>query len=87
MWRGATNPLWSGTRAKYTWTPNWTVNRLVPGEDVMWINVLEIIPTESQKGFEEYMVLSGLPGAVNDPIKMGFPANDIAVVADKELVA
>jgi glycine betaine/proline transport system substrate-binding protein len=71
----------------YTWTPNWTVNRLVPGEDVMWINVPEIIPTESQKGFEEYMVLSGLPGAVSDPIKMGFPANDIAVVANKEFLA
>jgi glycine betaine/proline transport system substrate-binding protein len=23
----------------YTWTPNWTVNQLVPGEDVVWIEV------------------------------------------------
>ncbi|MFW6284732.1 MAG: glycine betaine/L-proline ABC transporter substrate-binding protein ProX, partial [Desulfosalsimonas sp.] len=28
----------------YTWTPNWTVNKLKPGTDVMWIGVPEIIP-------------------------------------------
>jgi glycine betaine/proline transport system substrate-binding protein len=70
----------------YTWTPNWTVNRLAPGEDVMWINVPEINPTEGQKGFEKAMVLKGVAGAVSDPIKMGFPANDISVVANKEFL-
>jgi len=70
----------------YTWTPNWTVNRLAPGKDVMWINVPEINPTEGQKGFEKAMVLKGVAGAVSDPIKMGFPANDISVVANKEFL-
>lgn len=57
----------------YTWTPNWTVYKLKPGEDVMWINV----PDESA---EE---ASGIPGAVTDPIRMGFPPNDIQVCASK----
>jgi glycine betaine/proline transport system substrate-binding protein len=52
----------------------------------MWINVPEINPTEGQKGFEKAMVLKGVAGAVTDPIKMGFPANDISVVANKEFL-
>lgn len=70
----------------YTWTPNWTVNRFVPNKDVLWINVPEIIPNEGQKGFEDVMVQKGVSGAVTDPIKMGFPANDISVVANKEFL-
>jgi glycine betaine/proline transport system substrate-binding protein len=70
----------------YTWTPNWTINRLVPGKDVLWINVPAINPTEGQKGFEDAMVLKGVAGAVSDPTKMGFPANDISVVANKEFL-
>jgi glycine betaine/proline transport system substrate-binding protein len=70
----------------YTWTPNWTVNRLVPGEDVLWINVPEIKPTEGQKPFEKYMTVSDLPGAVTDPIKLGFVPNDIRVAANQEFL-
>jgi glycine betaine/proline transport system substrate-binding protein len=70
----------------YTWTPNWTVNRLKPGKDVMWINVPEIIPTPGQKGLEEDMVASGIQGAVTDPIKMGFVANDIRVAANNKFL-
>ena len=70
----------------YTWTPNWTINRLLPGKDVLWINVPAINPTEGQKGFEDAMVLKGVAGAVSDPIKMGFPANDISVVANKQFL-
>jgi glycine betaine/proline transport system substrate-binding protein len=71
----------------YTWTPNWTVNRLVPGKDVVWINVPEIIPTAGQEGFEDAMIQHGITGAATDPIKMGFPANDISVVANKAFLA
>src|SRR6056297_4170050 len=39
----------------YTWAPNWTIFKLKPGEDVMWINVPEIIPKESQKPAVERM--------------------------------
>jgi glycine betaine/proline transport system substrate-binding protein len=42
----------------YTWAPNWTIFKLKPGKDVMWINVPEIIPKESQKAAVERSVLS-----------------------------
>ncbi len=70
----------------YTWTPNWTVNKFKPGKDVMWINVPETIPSPAQEGLEEGMVASGITGAVTDPIKMGFVANDIVVVANKKFL-
>ncbi|MBW1989015.1 MAG: glycine betaine/L-proline ABC transporter substrate-binding protein ProX, partial [Deltaproteobacteria bacterium] len=70
----------------YTWTPNWTVNKFKPGKDVVWINVPEIIPSEAQKGVEEGMTASGVAGAVTDPIKMGFVASDIAVVANNDFL-
>ena len=70
----------------YTWTPNWTVYKLKPGEDVMWINVPKIIPKEGQKGLEDDMVAKGLTGTVTDPCKMGFVANDIRVVANRKFL-
>ncbi len=70
----------------YTWTPNWTVNRFKPGKDVMWINVPKTIPSPAQKGYEKAMVHSGVKGAVTDPIKMGFPGNDIDVVANNKFL-
>ncbi len=71
----------------YTWAPNWTIYKLKPGEDVVWMNVPEIIPSDAQKGFEEQLTQKGIAGAVSDPLKMGFVANDIRVVANKEFLA
>ncbi len=71
----------------YTWTPNWTVNRFKPGEDVLWINGPKTIPSEAQKGYDKAMEHSKVPGAVSDPIKMGFPGNDINVVANNKFLA
>lgn len=59
----------------YTWTPNFTVYQLVPGEDVVWINA----PTEDPAPEE---VVSGVEGTVTDPLTMGFVANDIRAVAN-----
>ena len=70
----------------YTWTPNWTVYKLKPGKDVMWINVPEIIPEEAQKAGVERMTQSGVEGAVTDPIKLGFVVSDIRIVANKKFV-
>ena len=70
----------------YTWTPNWTVYKFKPGEDVMWINVPEIKPSDAQKGFEDRMTVSGVVGAVTDPVKLGFVASDIRVVANKNFL-
>jgi len=71
----------------YTWAPNWTVFKLKPGEDVVWINVPEIKPTEAQKPQVERLTVSGIKGAVSDPIKMGFIVADIQIVANKEFLA
>jgi ABC-type proline/glycine betaine transport system substrate-binding protein len=67
----------------YTWTPNWTVGTLVPGKDVVWIEVpFASLPTE-QENLESQTTIKGVPGCVNDPCAMGFPPNDIRVVANK----
>jgi len=71
----------------YTWTPNWTVYKFLPGKDVMWINVPEINPSDAQKGSEDRMTVSGVVGAVSDPVKLGFVASDIRIVANKEMLA
>ncbi len=70
----------------YTWTPNWTVFKFKPGTDVMWINVPEINPTEAQAPAKERMTISGVEGAVSDPLKAGFVVSDIRVVANKKFL-
>lgn len=71
----------------YTWAPNWTIFKLLPGKDVVWINVPEIIPREAQKNDTDRMVASGVTGAVSDPVKLGFIAADIRIVANKQFMA
>ncbi|HBH31703.1 MAG TPA: proline/glycine betaine ABC transporter substrate-binding protein ProX, partial [Desulfofustis sp.] len=71
----------------YTWAPNWTIFKLKPGEDVMWINVPEINPTEAQAVSEDRMTVSGIEGAVTDPVMLGFVVADIQPVANKEFLA
>lgn len=71
----------------YTWAPNWTIFKLKPGRDVMWINVPEIIPKKSQKSAIDRMTVSGIEGAVTDPIKLGFVVSDIRIVANKKFIA
>lgn len=66
----------------YTWAPNWTIFKLKPGEDIMWINV----PKESQKSAVERMTVSGIEGAVTDPVKLGFVVSDIRIVANKKFI-
>ncbi|TVR85206.1 MAG: proline/glycine betaine ABC transporter substrate-binding protein ProX [Trueperaceae bacterium] len=70
----------------YTWTPNFTVFQMVPGEDSVWINVPEIAPNADQEGFEDGMVVSGLEGAVSDPVMLGFVADDIRAVANNDFL-
>jgi glycine betaine/proline transport system substrate-binding protein len=70
----------------YTWTPNWTVAELVPGEDVVWIEVPFASLPEEQSDMEDETVGEGIEGCVNDPCNMGFPPNDIQVVANVEFL-
>ncbi|BHH85308.1 glycine betaine/L-proline ABC transporter substrate-binding protein ProX [Desulforhopalus sp. 52FAK] len=71
----------------YTWAPNWTIFKLKPGEDVMWINVPETLPKESQMAGKDRMEVSGIVGAVSDPVKLGFVVSDIQIVANKKFMA
>lgn len=66
----------------YTWTPNWTVNELAPGKDVMWIEVPEVNLPDDMADLEEAATLEGVQGCVDDPCTLGFPANDIVPVAN-----
>ena len=70
----------------YTWTPNWTVGILKPGEDVVWLEVDHANLPEEQKELEDATELSGVTGCVDDPCQMGWPANDIRPVANAEFL-
>lgn len=70
----------------YTWAPNWTIHKLKPGKDVVWINVPEINPTEAQAKSVDRMTVSGVEGAVSDPVKLGFVVSDIQIVANQKFM-
>ncbi len=70
----------------YTWAPNWTIYKLKPGQDVLWLNVPESIPTEAQAGSEEFMEVKNLDGGVTNDVKLGFVVNNIQVVANKRFL-
>lgn len=70
----------------YTWTPNWTVGLLKPGEDVVWIGVDHPSLPKDQKQFEDATTVPGVAGCVSDPCKLGWPANDIRPVANNEFL-
>ena len=71
----------------YTWTPNWTVGVLKPGEDVVWIGVDHPDLPEDQKELEDQTIIPGVTGCVADPCPMGWPANDIRPVANEDFLA
>ena len=68
----------------YTWTPNWTVDVLSPGEDVVWIGVPRASsPLDITEADQTH---SGIVGAVVDPLLTGWSASDIQVVANSEFL-
>lgn len=71
----------------YTWTPNWTVGVLTPGEDVVWLEVDHADLPEDQADLEDATTLSGVTGCVADPCNMGWPANDIRPVANSDFLS
>ncbi len=70
----------------YTWSPNWTVSKLKPGRDVVWINVPEAEVDPIQKGTESQLEGEKITGAVTSPIRLGFAVNDVQVVANKQFL-
>lgn len=65
----------------YTWTPNWTIDVLSPGEDVVW---LESPALEDDEGMTEVPGLDGC--AAGDPCDLGWPVNDIRAVANQDFL-
>ncbi|WP_397543964.1 glycine betaine/L-proline ABC transporter substrate-binding protein ProX [Roseovarius salis] len=72
----------------YTWTPNWTVGELTPGEDVVWLQMKETKLPEGQKNLADETTVDGLAGCQGQqPCDLGWPANDIRPVANSEFLA
>ena len=70
----------------YTWTPNWTVNELKPGKDVVWIETPSVKLPEDQMSLADAATVKDVTGCVADPCVMGWPANDIRPVANSEFL-
>ena len=67
----------------YTWTPNWTVGVLKPGEDVVWLEVNEVMLPEDQADLADQTTVEELEGCAGElPCNLGWPANDIRPVAN-----
>lgn len=89
--QGDYSPLMSKTVAKYqqgqpilfyNWTPNWVLGALQPGKDVVWLEVPFSSLPDKQANFENQTTIAQLPGCVSEPCNIGFPTNDIRVVAN-----
>ena len=89
--QGAYSPLITETIDRYhagqpvlyfTWTPNWTVGELEPGREVIWLETpFPSLPAD-QIAFLDRTAIAGIPGCANDPCQVGWPPNDIRVVAN-----
>lgn len=65
----------------YTWTPNWTLEALEPGKDVVWLEAPPL-PNET-----ESTTVTGLEGCAGDnPCRLGWVANDIRAVANSDFL-
>ncbi|NJP06555.1 MAG: glycine betaine/L-proline ABC transporter substrate-binding protein ProX [Chloroflexaceae bacterium] len=69
----------------YTWTPNWTVGMMIPGQDVVWLEVPFPSLPEDQMANADATIVEGVEGCAGDadPCEMGWEPNDIRVVANK----
>ncbi len=70
----------------YTWTPNWTIGELVPGQDVVWIGVPFPALPASQASAENQTTVANVTGCTASPCPMGFPPNDIRTVSNREFL-
>lgn len=70
----------------YTWTPNWTIGELVPGEDVQWLEVPFATLPQDKPVSEEDIAIDNVSGCLSNPCQLGFPVNDIRVVANRRFL-
>ncbi|NEQ67695.1 MAG: glycine betaine/L-proline ABC transporter substrate-binding protein ProX [Symploca sp. SIO2D2] len=66
----------------YNWTPNWTLGRLQPGKDTMWLEVPFPSLLDELAPLEKQTTIAQLPGCASEPCNIGFPPNDIRIVAN-----
>lgn len=66
----------------YTWTPNWTIDVLVPGEDVVWLE------SPALPGDPGDTTAEDLPGCATggDACDLGWAVNDIRAVANNDFI-
>ncbi len=93
--QGAYSPLMAETISRfkqgapilfYTWTPNWTIGELIPGKDVVWLSVPANAVSQAIRRKNTPPFIKNVAGCVTDPCSMGWPANDIRVVANLEFL-
>ncbi len=66
----------------YTWTPNWPLNELTPGEDVQWLEVPFSSLPSGNAAEEELTLVPDIAGCASNPCNLGYPLNDIRVAAN-----
>ena len=70
----------------YTWTPNWTVGKLAPGQEVVWLETpFPSLPPDQVSALDR-TAIAGIRGCANDPCQVGWPPNDIRVVANSDFL-
>ncbi|NEP09903.1 MAG: glycine betaine/L-proline ABC transporter substrate-binding protein ProX [Symploca sp. SIO2C1] len=93
--QGDYSPLMSDAVAKYqqgkpilfyNWTPNWILGTLQPGKDVIWLKVPFSSLLEEQTNLEDQTTIAKLSGCASEPCNIGFPTNDIRVVANTDFL-
>lgn len=67
----------------YTWTPHWAIGKLIPGKDVIWLEVPYPSLPREQKHLEGEILVPDVSGCPRTPCALGFPPSDIRVVANK----
>jgi glycine betaine/proline transport system substrate-binding protein len=69
----------------YTWTPNWPLNKLETGSDVIWLEVpYASLPEDEDMASQESMTtVPNIEGCASSPCNLGFPLNDIRAVANQ----
>jgi glycine betaine/proline transport system substrate-binding protein len=65
----------------YTWTPNWTLAELVPGQDVVWLQA----PSADDETNTSVAGLGGCAGGA-DPCELGWEVNDIRAVGNVDFL-
>ena len=66
--------------AFYNWTPNWTFQELVPGKDVVWIEIPD------NKEISDPLKLDLGDECATNPCQIGFKASDIQPVANNDFI-